>query len=73
VDAAAGERVLAGAGFAVRRDGPHLVVAGAEDPAEVTRALAGSGIYLSELTADTVDLEEAFLLLTADEQPGELA
>ena len=30
----------------------------------MTRVLAESGIYLSELTPDRVGLEEAFLLLT---------
>ncbi len=36
------------------------------DASTVTRVLAASGIYLSELRADEVDLETVFLELTAD-------
>jgi ABC-2 type transport system ATP-binding protein len=64
------EDVLSTAGLRVTRDGEHLVVAGAEDPAEITRVLAGHGLYVSELTPIRPDLESAFLSLTADEGLG---
>ncbi len=59
-----GRSILAGSGLAVRRDGDHLVVSGADDPAEVTRLLAGRGHYVSELTPVRADLESVFLDLT---------
>jgi ABC-2 type transport system ATP-binding protein len=65
-DHAAAAAVLAAAGMTAVRDGTHLVVSGVSRPAEVTRLLAEHGLYLSELVPDTVDLEEAFLLLTGD-------
>ena len=37
------------------------------EASNVTRALAGRGIYLSELRADELDLETVFLELTKDE------
>ena len=61
--------VLTRAGYGVERSGAHLLVTGAGDAADVTRALATAGIYLSELTNEGVGLEEAFLLLT-DEASG---
>ena len=67
-DAEAGRRVLADAGLTAVNDGNQLLVSGADDPSTVTRILAGAGIYLSELTADRVGLEEAFLLLTDESQ-----
>jgi ABC-2 type transport system ATP-binding protein len=70
-DVAAGQRVLAAAGLTVSADDGTLVVAGADDPAVVTRVLAEAGIFLSELTPDRVGLEEAFLLLTDDTTPGD--
>ena len=54
----------------VARDGEHLLVTGAEDPAEITRVLAGHGLYVRELTPIRPDLESAFLSLTADEGLG---
>ena len=63
--------VLTTAGFGVERDGGHLVVAGATNPADVTRLLAQNDIYLSELTAESLGLEEAFLLLTDEHGEGE--
>lgn len=71
-DDAAAAAVLAAAGLRAERSGSHLVVTGAAEPAEVTRVLAADGIYLSELTAEGLGLEEAFLRLTEDpleEQP----
>ncbi|GAA1972530.1 ABC transporter ATP-binding protein [Terrabacter lapilli] len=61
--------VLEAEGFGVQRDGEHLVVA-ADDPSAVTRALAGHGLFVSELTPVRADLESAFLALTADEGLG---
>ena len=63
-DLQAGQRTLAAAGLSAAAEGGQLVVTGADDPSTVTRVLAESGIYLSELTPDRVGLEEAFLLLT---------
>ena len=63
-DLQAGQRTLALAGLAVAADDGQLLVTGVDDPSTVTRVLAESGIYLSELTPDRVGLEEAFLLLT---------
>ncbi|GAA2746448.1 ABC transporter ATP-binding protein [Terrabacter aerolatus] len=63
------EQVLRDAGFDPTREGQHLLV-GAEDPSAVTRALAGQGLYVSELVPVRPDLESAFLALTADEGLG---
>ena len=65
-DPSAATSVLTAVGFGVTRSGTHLLVTGAPAPSDVTRALAAQGLYLSELTAETVGLEEAFLLLTED-------
>jgi ABC-2 type transport system ATP-binding protein len=56
-----GLEVFAGDGLSL------LVGADAERAAEVTRMLAGAGIYLSELSPVERTLEEAFLELTRDE------
>jgi ABC-2 type transport system ATP-binding protein len=63
------QQVLRDEGFTPTRDGEHLVVA-AEDPSSVTRALAGHGLYVSELVPVRPDLESAFLALTADQGLG---
>jgi ABC-2 type transport system ATP-binding protein len=63
------QQVLEAAGFAITRDGQHLLV-GTDDPSAVTRALAGHGLYVAELVPVRPDLESAFLALTADEGLG---
>ena len=60
------QQVLQADGFSLTRDGQHLLV-GTDDPSAVTRALAGHGLYVSELVPVRPDLESAFLSLTADE------
>ena len=67
-DLAVGAEILVAAGLSVRRDGMSLIVEGAPRPAQVTRLLAAQGHYVSELHAETVDLEDVFLALTADSQ-----
>lgn len=61
--------VLEGDGLEVGRDGEVLLV-GTDDPAAITRALAGHGLYVSELTPLRADLESAFLALTAEQGLG---
>lgn len=68
-DLEAGQRTLAAAGLTATTEHGQLLVTGADDPSTVTRVLAESGIYLSELIADRVGLEEAFLLLTDEPAP----
>ncbi|MFV2095674.1 ABC transporter ATP-binding protein [Micromonospora sp. LOL_014] len=53
----------------VTRHADHLVVHGVDQPARVTRTLAAAGLYVSELTPVTADLESVFLQLTADDAP----
>jgi len=67
-DAAKG--VLADAGFTVTADGTALTVDSKRPSTEITRALAGAGIWLSELTPVRADLETVFLELTADDTLG---
>jgi ABC-2 type transport system ATP-binding protein len=68
-----GRAVLAAAGIPVSRDGDRLRVAlPPAEAATVTHALAGQGLYLTELRPDEADLETVFLELTA-EQPLEVA
>jgi ABC-2 type transport system ATP-binding protein len=66
-DQRAGLEALIAAGFAATSvDGTLQVEAPAERGAEVTRALADRGLYLSELTPERVDLETVFLELTKE-------
>jgi ABC-2 type transport system ATP-binding protein len=68
-----GRAVLAAAGIPASLDGDALRVALAPaEAATVTHALAGQGLYLTELRPDEADLETVFLELTA-EQPLEVA
>jgi ABC-2 type transport system ATP-binding protein len=67
-DLVAGARALADAGIdSVAGEGVLHVRAPATEASNVTRTLAGRGIYLSELRADELDLETVFLELTKDE------
>ncbi|BEP11980.1 ABC transporter ATP-binding protein [Acidothermaceae bacterium B102] len=59
-----GHEILVAAGFLVRRDGSGLLLEDAHEPTAVTRLLADQGLYLSELYAETADLEDVFLSLT---------
>jgi len=65
-DRAAAATVLAGAGFRVTPTDDGLLIAAVPHPGEVTRVLAEHGHYLEELTPVGVDLESAFLALTAE-------
>ncbi|WP_371685780.1 ATP-binding cassette domain-containing protein [Micromonospora sp. MW-13] len=56
---------LARAGLAVTAQPDHLMLAGVDKPAMVSRLLAEHGLYVSELAPVTVDLESVFLELTA--------
>jgi ABC-2 type transport system ATP-binding protein len=68
-----GRAILAAAGIPASRDGDALRVAlPPAEAATVTHALAGQGLYLTELRPDEADLETVFLELTA-EQPLEVA
>ncbi len=66
-DPAAAAAVLTGAGFAVSPADGALLVHGVPAPSEITRVLAGAGLYLEELRRVTPDLESAFLALTGDQ------
>ncbi len=65
----AGADTLRNAGLSVETDGKLLRVAlPASDGAHVTKLLADAGLYLSELRADSVSLEELFLNITSHEE-----
>lgn len=61
-DTAAG--LLEAVGLRVTRDGMHLYVEGAKDPAQITKVLAAENLFVRELTPDRPDLESVFLRLT---------
>ena len=69
-DLEAARRRLDRNGLTATREGGHLLVEGATDPADVTRLLASAGLYVSELTSIRPDLESVFLSLTSDSEPG---
>ncbi len=64
-DLPAASEALTRAGFRVTREPDHLMLAGVEKAAMVTRLLAGQGLYVSELVWVDADLESVFLELTA--------
>ncbi|MGD9962110.1 ABC transporter ATP-binding protein [Nocardioides sp.] len=68
-DQAASSTVLTGAGLTVTTLDGALQV-DSDQPSEITRLLAGSGIYLSELSPVRADLETVFLELTAADTLG---
>ncbi|MFI5493247.1 ATP-binding cassette domain-containing protein [Actinoplanes sp. NPDC051859] len=51
-------------GAQVNLEGDHLMVAAVNQPSAITRALAERGLFVSELSPVTVDLESVFLELT---------
>ena len=62
-----GRAVLAEAGIPARLDGDHLRVDLPPQEADrVTRALAGKGLYLTELRPEEISLEAVFLELTGE-------
>ena len=68
-DPGAAKAALQAAGFVVNAVDGHLLV-DSERPAEITRALGGAGIWLTELTPVRADLETVFLELTAADTLG---
>jgi ABC-2 type transport system ATP-binding protein len=60
--------VLTAAGFTMTSLADAWRVHGVADPSAITRTLAGSGQYLSELSPISADLESVFLDLTAADQ-----
>jgi ABC-2 type transport system ATP-binding protein len=65
----AGADVLRDAGLDVDVDHPHLRIAlPASEAAHVTKLLADAGLYLSELRADGISLEDLFLTITSHEE-----
>ena len=65
--------VLAAAGFGVRREGEGLLVELAtptDDPARITRLLAGHEMWVHELSRQTADLESFFQDHTHGTGPG---
>ena len=69
-DRAAGH--LAQAGFPVSRQGGHLYVDGAPDPAEITRILARHDLYVHELAVRGADLESVVRQLADDRRSADL-
>lgn len=69
-DPQAAHRVLEEAGFTVAtNESDHLLVEG-DDPAAITRTLAGADLWLTGLSAVRPDLETVFLELTAADTLG---
>ncbi|MEO3779117.1 ATP-binding cassette domain-containing protein [Micromonospora sp. B11E3] len=64
-DLPAAADALTRAGVQVTARPDHLMLAGVDKPAAVSRLLAENGLYVSELAPVTVDLESVFLELTA--------
>ncbi|MEV0806975.1 ATP-binding cassette domain-containing protein [Micromonospora sp. NPDC050200] len=64
-DLAAAADLLDRAGVPVTRHPDHLMLAGVDKPASVSRLLAEQHLYVSELAPVAVDLESVFLELTA--------
>jgi ABC-2 type transport system ATP-binding protein len=73
-EADAARRTLEGAGFvvapAVTGDTDSALTVESDDPAAITRVLAGADIWVTELTPLRPDLETVFLQLTAADTLG---
>ena len=69
-DVDAATRVLVAAGFAVTPDGDAAIRVDSKQPEEITRTLAGAGLWLRSLTPVRPDLETFFLALTAGDTLG---
>jgi len=65
-DGGRAEVILAEDGLNVRVTGDRLIVAGAGDPARITRLLAAHEIFVKELYPVSGDLESVFLELTRE-------
>lgn len=65
-DPARGQEILQRAGFTVIAFEDSWRVGGVTDPTLVTKALSDAGLYLSELSPISADLESVFLDLTAE-------
>jgi len=65
-DPARGQEILQRAGFTVTAFEDSWRVGGVTDPTLVTKALSDAGLYLSELSPISADLESVFLDLTAE-------
>lgn len=63
-DPARGAVVLRAAGLHVDQRGRELVVRGASRPEQITELLAAQRLYVSQLVAERIDLEAAYLELT---------
>jgi ABC-2 type transport system ATP-binding protein len=63
-DMLAAQKVLRDAGAGVVASAEYLTVSGVDNPARITRLLAASDLYVSELSPVKVDLEDVFLELT---------
>lgn len=66
----AAEHVLRAAGWQVVPVPEGLLVSGADDSADITRALAAQGLFVRRLLPVRRDLEAAFLELTRDDTLG---
>ncbi|GIE76788.1 ABC transporter ATP-binding protein [Actinoplanes philippinensis] len=64
VDLLDAANALREAGAQVTLENDHFTVANASNPALITRVLAQRGVYVSELTPVSADLEDVFLELT---------
>ncbi|RIJ76302.1 ABC transporter ATP-binding protein [Nakamurella silvestris] len=68
-DGERGREVLQHHGFTVTSEEDSLRIGRVDDPSRVTRVLSEAGLYLSELTPISTDLESVFLQITGTE-PG---
>jgi ABC-2 type transport system ATP-binding protein len=66
-DLRAGADALRRAGFAVEPTGDMLRITGDPDAAHISRTLAGEQLWVRELRAESHNLEDRFLELTADD------